>query len=273
MQKRIKEENKGKEKTDLKAYTSDYDNINTGLKNFMEKNTSSVFAKSAVVMASHIYKQLDNYKGLKSYLQSIIGNKNLSSLTGIAKRSLIDYYNNQKDYTSVITLADEIIKENGSDDEMICDAKYVKGLLYEYSLNKKDEAISLYADIVKNYEEVAATRMAVQQLKNLGIDIQANKKNEKTTNDQTEELTFATSNYPNPFNPTTTISYSLPTDGKVQIKVFDVLGREVSTLIDGYVGSGKHSVVWDGSNFASGIYFYTITFENQVLNKKILLIK
>ncbi len=80
-------------------------------------------------------------------------------------------------------------------------------------------------------------------------------------------------NYPNPFNPTTTISYNLPEAGNVQIKVYDVLGREVAKLIDETKSVGKHSVAWNGSSNTSGIYFYTITFNNQTLYKKMLLIK
>jgi parallel beta-helix repeat protein len=80
-------------------------------------------------------------------------------------------------------------------------------------------------------------------------------------------------NYPNPFNPTTKINYSLPQDGEVLLKVFDTLGREVATLVNGFVNSGKHDVVWDGTNYASGIYFYSITFNGKTLNKKMLLMK
>lgn len=80
-------------------------------------------------------------------------------------------------------------------------------------------------------------------------------------------------NYPNPFNPSTTISYSLPEAGNVQIKIFDVLGREVAKLVDETKNAGKHTIIWNGSNNASGIYFYTITFQNQTLFKKMLMIK
>lgn len=96
--------------------------------------------------------------------------------------------------------------------------------------------------------------------------------------EDTKESTLSTDyklyqNYPNPFNPTTTISYTLPEDGKVQIKIFDVLGREVAILIDGFDSKGKHSIIWNGSNGSSGIYFYSITFKNQTINKKMLMLK
>ena len=84
---------------------------------------------------------------------------------------------------------------------------------------------------------------------------------------------FGISNYPNPFNPTTKISYTLPEEGKVQIKIFDALGRTVTTLLDEIVSSGKHSIEWNASKSASGIYFYGISFKGQTLYKKMLLVK
>ncbi len=82
-------------------------------------------------------------------------------------------------------------------------------------------------------------------------------------------------NYPNPFNPTTTISYTVPTNvsGKVTLKVYDVLGNEIATLVDEQKQSGIYEVLFDGSNFSSGIYFYKITINEFSDMKKLILIK
>jgi hypothetical protein len=80
-------------------------------------------------------------------------------------------------------------------------------------------------------------------------------------------------NYPNPFNPTTIISYQIINDGLVTIKVFDVLGREIRTLVNGYKVQGTYSVSFDASKLASGIYFYQLRSGNFISTKKMLLLK
>jgi parallel beta-helix repeat protein len=80
-------------------------------------------------------------------------------------------------------------------------------------------------------------------------------------------------NYPNPFNPTTTISYQIPTSGHVTIKVFDVLGRDVTTLVDEFKPAGRYTTLFDASRLASGIYFYSIKSSNYNAVKKMLLLK
>jgi Secretion system C-terminal sorting domain len=69
-------------------------------------------------------------------------------------------------------------------------------------------------------------------------------------------------NYPNPFNPTTTIEYELPKDAFVKLVVYDILGREIRTLVNQQKAAGSYKVIFDGSNLSSGVYFYRITFTN-----------
>jgi len=80
-------------------------------------------------------------------------------------------------------------------------------------------------------------------------------------------------NYPNPFNPVTHISYTVPVTGQVKLSVFNVLGEEVSTLVNNVVTSGKHTATWNASNMPSGVYFYSIEAAGFTQTKKLLLIK
>lgn len=92
------------------------------------------------------------------------------------------------------------------------------------------------------------------------------------------EIFYLGQNYPNPFNPTTTIRFSLPYKTDVTVTVYDLLGRNIRTLIDNNLPAGNHSVVWDGrlendAEAASGIYFYRIESDSFSESRKMLLLK
>jgi hypothetical protein len=80
-------------------------------------------------------------------------------------------------------------------------------------------------------------------------------------------------NYPNPFNPVTHVKFSLPKDGKVSFKIYDMVGNEVATYLDGFVKAGTYNVEIDGSNLASGVYFYKLTTDGFTDTKKMTLVK
>ncbi len=80
-------------------------------------------------------------------------------------------------------------------------------------------------------------------------------------------------NYPNPFNPGTSINYTLAEKSNVTLKVYDVLGKEVATLVNASQDAGKHSVSFDGSDLASGLYIYTLNAGNYTSSKKMMLLK
>ena len=80
-------------------------------------------------------------------------------------------------------------------------------------------------------------------------------------------------NYPNPFNPTTRIEYSVPQNGFASLKVYNVLGQEVSTLFSGIQKAGDHYATFDASHFASGVYFYRLQAGNFNTTKKMVLMK
>lgn len=80
-------------------------------------------------------------------------------------------------------------------------------------------------------------------------------------------------NFPNPFNPTTEISFALPNHGFVSLEVFDISGRKVATLINGIKSKGQHAARWNANSAASGIYIYRLTTAEQVITRKMVLIK
>jgi len=80
-------------------------------------------------------------------------------------------------------------------------------------------------------------------------------------------------NYPNPFNPSTTINFALPKTSNVKLTIYNALGKEVATLVNGTMEAGNHSTVWNASNNASGMYFFKLEAGNFTSTKKMMLIK
>ncbi len=80
-------------------------------------------------------------------------------------------------------------------------------------------------------------------------------------------------NYPNPFNPTTTISYSVAKTGNVELKVYDLTGKEVATLVNEVKPAGQYTVTFNGSDLTSGVYLYTLKSGDQTFTKKMSLVK
>ena len=80
-------------------------------------------------------------------------------------------------------------------------------------------------------------------------------------------------NYPNPFNPSTTIEFTLPKSEFTTLKVFNILGKEVATLVSNKLNQGNHTYTFDGKNLASGIYYYSIQAGDFHQDKKMILIK
>jgi len=84
---------------------------------------------------------------------------------------------------------------------------------------------------------------------------------------------LALRNFPNPFNPTTTIEFALPRETTVSMQVFDAQGRLVVTLVNGSLAAGTHSVTWDARSQPSGIYFYRVAAGVDVAMRKMVLLK
>ena len=79
--------------------------------------------------------------------------------------------------------------------------------------------------------------------------------------------------YPNPFNPTTNIAFNMPVSSKASVKVYDIRGRQVATLVNGYITQGSHIATFNASQLPSGVYFAKLAYGSVVTTQKLLLVK
>ena len=129
-----------------------------------------------------------------------------------------------------------------------------------------DHFIDLTSDLVSATVENVFGTMGTHPLVNIVTDV----KELQTGTPVAYELS---QNYPNPFNPSTQIRFAIPEAGMVNIKVFNTLGQEITTLVSDYRSAGSYEVDFSASNLTSGIYFYTITTNNFSETRKMMLLK
>ncbi|MGD8780117.1 MAG: T9SS type A sorting domain-containing protein, partial [Ignavibacteria bacterium] len=267
--KTINEEDDQDEESGKRELYSQLLTIVENFKTFITNNPKSSLSHVALNTAANSFSLFEDYDGMKSFLDEIINNKDLTTLKGEAENLMTEYYGKVKDFDRAISTADAVIKTYESDDEILCDALFRKGMMLAYQMEQPKEAIEYFATIVNNYKENPLYETAVYQLETLGEAII-----EEPEEDQAEGNSgIETSVYPNPFNPTTTINYTLPEEGKVNIKIYDVLGREVETLVNEIRTAGTHSVEFNASHLPSGVYLYKIETSQGMLTKKMLLLK
>lgn len=138
---------------------------------------------------------------------------------------------------------------------------------YSYEYNTDGDQLLMYD--VKAYFSLDGTQSGPNPITVFG---DATNTGYKISSD--EAITYYDiSNYPNPYNPETTIRFQLPQEGFVTIKVYNSLGEEINTLLNEKKDYGKYELKFDGSNLPSGMYIYTIKVNDYYASKKMLLVK
>ncbi|KPK95574.1 hypothetical protein AMJ80_04825 [bacterium SM23_31] len=146
--------------------------------------------------------------------------------------------------------------------------KFSKALFYIHGKKEPDKAVPYLQYLASN--ETEFSDIANHELIKLGKNNEKFLSEAENTIPENFKLMY---NYPNPFNPVTTISFQIPEASKVTLVVYDILGREVTRLIDGNLHAGYHSATWNASTAASGIYIYRLQAGEFSNTKRMLLIK
>ena len=227
--------------------------------NFIEKEGLGLSAQ---------HKSAENLdKELESALEKIYLKDNRNKLKPFALRLLARSSALSRDYQTMIKYNTEII-ENYYDTTNVVSALYdltnyyfdiennlVKGKEYLDKMNKlyPDEDLTMFA--------------------NMNIEVEKGLAKEKIFATETISEYQLSDNFPNPFNPSTTITFALPQKGEVVLKIYNSLGQEVKTLVNEFKEEGIHKVNFDASNLPSGVYIYSIQANDFMQSKKMILLK
>lgn len=207
---------------------------------------------------------------------------NLSFKTAKENRMMLTYlYLKNGDVNSAKKTNNEIIEENWST-ALSNSARLSNIYIALHYDHKVDEAILIYNDLLTKSElsssvELSLVQAAIESyLSTNGGTVDKlflPKENEGAANIEIPKQFDLLCNYPNPFNPTTKISYQLPVNAQVTLKVYDLLGREVATLVNEERQAGTHEIEFEARNLSSGIYLYKITMSDFTKTMKMIVVK
>ncbi|MDF1612694.1 right-handed parallel beta-helix repeat-containing protein [Stygiobacter electus] len=193
-----------------------------------------------------------------------------NSLRPFAVRLLAREAAVSNDTTKMLSYNKELV-ENYPNTNNELTALYDLIIYYTQIENNLTLANQYFTRMKETYPEEDLTKFAEKYLRNLGIEAEEKKHTEEIVTK--EEMSFSISNYPNPFNPTTKIKYTIPNSEKVLIKVYDVLGREVKVLLNEYKDAGTYEIEFNATYLTSGLYFYKIIAGNKTETRKMMLVR
>ena len=256
-------------------YLSDYQVAIDKFKKVVSEYPSNPIANKALAYISWCYWDIQQTSELKAYFESLLQEIRYDGVLKYQAKILLATINiGNKEYYLALQKYDDVLKACTIEDILV-EGLYGKGVLYRYYLHDSEKAAAAFKELIDKYPVHPTTEAAMDELEHMGEKFIA-KENEPTLSE------FTIRNYPNPFNPETVIHYNLPEAGEVIIKVFDIQGREITTLVDSKQPAGKHVVIWGGRNtsgqdVASGMYFYLISYvnrqEKKILADKMLLMR
>ncbi|MCH7955016.1 MAG: T9SS type A sorting domain-containing protein [Candidatus Marinimicrobia bacterium] len=253
-----------------KMYERDFENALPILKRIVRDYPEAKESEYALSLITEALREVDGQSALEAYLESIVQNGNNTISERYSKRLLVREYQRGKNFTKSENLAKELLSLSPTAEEK-------KDMLFEiatlnlFGKNNHSEAAKYFRQIVSEFPDDDIAAVAQSHL-----DVFLNEGGLKKTpavNINTPTSYSLSDNYPNPFNPVTQIDFSLPEEGYTRLIIYDLRGREAARLMDKELNAGYHSVKWDASRFASGIYFYTLQSGNFVQTKKMLMLK
>lgn len=262
-----------------------YTNALTLYRGIVSDNLNETDVNTALTEVRHTYHDYLRWSSdttlqatLESYLRNQSANHPRAAVKRLAKVLRASELANLVNYVSSLAEYQLLMQSSSSQDERIM---YLFELfnLSTIRIANREQAQQYLTQMKSEFPNddrtrIATVRFEAMESRGSGNGLQRSSLASKT--EQTTELPreFTLSqNYPNPFNPATTIKYDLPIDVHVTLRLYDLLGREVLTLVDEQSKAGYHYAILDASKFSSGVYFYRIQAGQFSQTKKLILLR
>ena len=204
----------------------------------------------------------------------------------VTNDSNIHSFSGVLNYNNEVLLLDTIMAGNYYSNSILISNKREEGYVYfassgfEPNVGFDEVAIAIFTvlDGFNGYTTVSISNLELNENNAIGSLVSMTINSTMNIDKQLPSIYTLHQNYPNPFNPTTKINYEMPEDALVKVVIFDVMGRNVKTLMNEIQSSGYHSILWDATNdmgedISAGMYIYTILAGEYRSSKKMVLIK
>jgi len=206
------------------------------------------------------------FSNLQSTFEDIANNEPDTLIKKVYSQNAIKCDVSKEEYLTAISKFDNIIQQNPNSEEAIyAEIDIITTALNIDTTNSQLGKMGSGKYLVKGTSDYLAKLNDILQSK-FGIN------SEEKEQIIPKEYSLH-QNYPNPFNPVTTIKFDIPNDGLVQLEIFDILGRRISTLVDEYRTAGSYEQVFNASSLASGVYVYKLQAGDFISSKKMILLK
>jgi tetratricopeptide (TPR) repeat protein len=243
-------------------------------KKMLEKNGNTNFALTSLARIKTQYDRND----LLDYFITLSTTE--TTYKNIVQKILAGLFLQDNEYVKALNLYDEIIKSNQNNYEGVS-ARFEKFFAALNYKSDKKAAAKLLSEIslIKLTEEelISQKEFAVYLLYgSVESDNKLNKESNESTNSDNSVIAndyTLNQNYPNPFNSSTMINYSIKDEGLVKLIIYDILGREIASLVKEIKEAGYHSVEFNASQLPSGVYIYTLQVNGFSASRKMLLLK
>ncbi|MDR3609498.1 MAG: T9SS type A sorting domain-containing protein, partial [Ignavibacteriaceae bacterium] len=235
-------------------------------KGLIQQNKNLHFAISELAKIKAKYTRNE----ISPYLEGLLANNLYYSAV---EKLFGDMYLRSNQFDNAIAAYDNVIKNDSVGYDGI-NARFEKLYANLYIKKNLAAALKILSEIKGMNLTDIDNQMRIQNVERLIAS--ANRRTVKKMSSNVSNIPQSydlSQNYPNPFNPSTTINYQIPDAAKVSLIIYDILGRQIATLVDEYKSEGRYSVNFNASRFASGVYIYQLRANNFISSKKMLLLK